>query len=266
MNQNSPTVGSRQSGDSSSQAQALPPDPSGTRIKFAPETPHSHFSPRHPPFRLRTSEFLRLTEAGPRLLPALLLASLLPLAAFSQSLWQEGVSRSMFADKRASGVGDLITIVVQENTTASKSDQTATSKKTSMDAAISSFLYSPAASSLLTKGGQMPALKYAMDHSFSGGGTINNSEQIVAQVTVHVVDVLPNRNMIIEGNRETAFGGEKQHVTLRGIIRPDDVQANNTVYSYNVSDAKIEIVTKGSITDSQKRGWFTWLWEKVSPF
>jgi flagellar L-ring protein precursor FlgH len=172
----------------------------------------------------------------------------------------------MYADKRAVAVGDLITIVVQENTTASKNDQTSTSKKTSMDAAITSFLYSPAASGLLTKGGQLPALKYAMDHEFAGGGTINNSEQIVAQVTVRVIDVLPNKNMVIEGNRESSFGGEKQNVTLRGIVRPEDVMANNTVYSYNVADAKILIATKGSITDSQKRGWFTWIWEKISPF
>jgi flagellar L-ring protein precursor FlgH len=190
----------------------------------------------------------------------------LPWTCSSQSLWQQEGSRPMYADKRAVAVGDLITIVVQENTTASKNDQTSTSKKTSMDAAITSFLYSPAASGLLTKGGQLPALKYAMDHEFAGGGTINNSEQIVAQVTVRVIDVLPNKNMVIEGNRESSFGGEKQNVTLRGIVRPEDVMANNTVYSYNVADAKILIVTKGSITDSQKRGWFTWIWEKISPF
>jgi flagellar L-ring protein FlgH len=160
----------------------------------------------------------------------------------------------------------FITIVVQESTTASKNDQTATEKKTSLDAAITSFLYSPAASGLLTKNGQLPALKYASDHAFSGGGTINNSEQIVAQVTVRVIDVLPNRNMLIEGTRETAFGGEKQNVVLHGIIRPEDVTANNTVFSYNVADAKIQIISKGSITDSQKRGWLTYVWEKISPF
>jgi len=201
-----------------------------------------------------------------RNLPTLLLVAALPALAQSQSLWQDGISRPMFADKRAMGVGDLLTIVVQENTTASKDNKTATSKKSSLDAAITSFLYSPAGSSFLTKGGQMPAIKYASDHEFAGGGTINNSEQIVAQVTVRVIDVLPNKNMLIEGTRETSFGGEKQNVILHGIVRPEDVAANNTVFSYNVADAKIQIVTKGSITDSQKRGWFTWIWEKLTPF
>jgi len=197
-----------------------------------------------------------------------LLAALLagPAAGRAQSLWQDDTSKSMYSDKRAMHVGDLLTIVVQESTTASKNNKTSTEKKTSLDAAITSFLYSPNASGLLTKNGQLPAMKYASDHQFAGGGTIDNSEQIVAQVTVKVIDVLANRNLVIEGSRETAFGGEKQNVILHGIVRPEDVSANNTVFSYNVADAKIQIVTKGSISDSQKRGWFTTLWSKLSPF
>ena len=117
------------------------------------------------------------------------LAMVLPSLSPGQSLWHDEASRSMFADKRASKVGDLITIVVQETTTASKDNKTATTKKSSNDAAITAFLYSPAASGLLTKGGQLPALKYASQNDFAGGGTINNSEQIVARVTVRVIDV-----------------------------------------------------------------------------
>jgi flagellar L-ring protein FlgH len=184
----------------------------------------------------------------------------------AQSLWHDNTSLAMYADKRAARVGDLITIVVQENTTATKDNKTSTSKKASMDAAITAFLYSPAASGLLTKGGTLPALKYNSGNTFDGGGTINNSEQIVAQVTVRVIDVLPNGNMLIEGTRETAFSGEKQNVVLHGIVRPDDVTANNTVFSYNVADAKIQIVSKGTIADSQRKGWFTKIWDKLSPF
>ena len=192
--------------------------------------------------------------------------ALAPMPARSQSLWQESTSRAMYADKRASRVGDLITIAVQENTTATKDNKTSTSKKASMDAAIATFLYSPGASGLLTKGGQLPAVKYNYANNFDGGGTINNSEHIVAQVTVRVIDVLPNRNMLIEGTRETAFSGEKQNIVLHGVVRPEDVTANNTVFSYNVADAKIQIVTKGAITDAQRKGWFTKIWDKLSPF
>jgi flagellar L-ring protein precursor FlgH len=188
------------------------------------------------------------------------------LSASAQSLWNDGVSKPMYSDKRASRVGDLITIVVQENTTANKDNSTSTSRTASMDAAITAFLYSPGASGLLTKGGQLPALKYNSANTFAGGGTIKNSEQIVAQVTVRVIDVLPNGNMLIEGTRETSFGGEKQNIVLRGLVRSEDVAANNTVFSYNVADAKIQIIGRGTISDSQRKGWFTRIWDKLTPF
>jgi flagellar L-ring protein precursor FlgH len=199
----------------------------------------------------------------------------LPIAAYlaigtfnlpAQSLWAQGGARSMFSDKRASGKGDVLTIVVQEVTSTAKDNSTATKKKTSMDAAISAFLYSPAGSKLLKHNGQMPALKYGMDNQFSGGGTINNSERMVAQVAVTVIDVLPNGNLVIEGSRETAFSGEKQNIILRGIVRQEDVTSANTVFSYNVADAKIQIIGKGSISDTQRKGWFTKIWDKVTPF
>jgi flagellar L-ring protein precursor FlgH len=205
-------------------------------------------------------------KSYPYCLVAVAALSLQPLNAPAQSLWHEETARSMYADKRAGRVGDLITIVVQETSTASKNNQPATSKKSNMDAAISAFLYSPAASGLLTKGGQLPALKYAMQNDFNGGGTINNSEKIVAQVTVRVIDVLPNHNMLVEGTRETAFGGEKQNIVLHGVVRPEDVLPNNTVFSYNVADAKIQIINKGTITDTQKKGWFNRIWDKITPF
>lgn len=198
---------------------------------------------------------------------ALLLLTGLPLSGtFAQSLWHDDVSKPMYVDKRATKVGDILTIIVQENTTATKDNKTATAKESSVDASIASFLYSPAASGLLTKGGQLPALKFDAKNGFTGGGSINNSEQIVARVAVRVIDVLPNGNLMIEGTRDTSFGGEQQTVVLHGVVRPDDVAANNTVYSYNIADAKVQITSHGSITDSQKKGWFTKLWDKLSPF
>ena len=85
-------------------------------------------------------------------------------------------------------------------------------------------------------------------------------------MAVRVVDVLPNGNLVIEGTRESSFSGEQQTIILRGTIRQDDIAANNTVYSYNVADATIKFVTKGTITDSQRKGWFHRLWDKFSPF
>jgi flagellar basal body L-ring protein FlgH len=86
------------------------------------------------------------------------LTVLLPALAHADSLWLDGTSRPMFVDKRAVNVGDIVTIMVQENSSANKNNSTTSERQSSLSAAITSFLYSPAASGLLTKGGQLPAL------------------------------------------------------------------------------------------------------------
>jgi flagellar L-ring protein precursor FlgH len=182
------------------------------------------------------------------------------------SLWKDSSSRSMFADKRARSVGDIITILVQETSTASKENSTKTSKSSSVDASIDTFLYSPTASGLLTHNGKMPAMKFGGTQTFDGGGKINNSERITARIAVRVVDALPNGNLIIEGRRETFVSGEKQEAVLRGMVRGEDITAGNTVLSYNVADASIRFVSKGTITDNQRKGWLLRVWEKVTPF
>lgn len=190
------------------------------------------------------------------------LALTVAASAHAQSLWPTASTRGMFSDKRACSVGDIITIIVKESTTATKNNQTATSKKASMDASIATFLYN----GYLANKGAMPALKYSSDNEFTGGGTINNNESIVAEVAVKVIDVLPNRTLVIEGTRETSFAGEKQNIVLHGIVRADDVASDNTCYSYNIADAKITIVGKGAVSDAQRKGWFTKIWDKISPF
>jgi len=186
--------------------------------------------------------------------------------AQAQSLWKPDASRSMFADKRATSVGDILTILVQENNTASKDNSTQTSKKSSVDAAVEAFIYSPSASKLLTKKGELPAMKMAGAQDFSGAGKISNSEKVTARIAVRVVDVLPNRNLVIEGTRQIAFSGETQDAVLRGVVRLEDIAANNTIFSYNIADATIKYVSKGTVTDNQRKGWFTKVWDKVTPF
>lgn len=172
----------------------------------------------------------------------------------------------MVADKRATSPGDILTILVQENNTSSKDANTKTSKATGIDAAIQAFLYSPEASGLLTHNGKMPSIKVNAAQNFEGGGKISNAERITARIAVRVTDTLPNGNLVIEGTRQIAFSGETQDAILRGVVRSEDVAANNTVFSYNVADATIKYISKGTITDNQRKGWFTRIWEKVTPF
>jgi flagellar L-ring protein precursor FlgH len=196
-----------------------------------------------------------------------LCATLSALAMFqtlgqAQSLWRDDIARPMFADKRATGVGDIITIVVSETSSATKNNETKTQKQSSWSAAISSFLFPGFAQYK----GTTPAVDYTSNLKHDGSGAINNSETIVAQVAVKVIDVLPNRCLVIEGKRETSFSDEKQTITLHGVIRPEDVTSDNTVMSYNVADATIQMKGKGTVTDSQSKGWFTRILDKVNPF
>ena len=210
---------------------------------------------------LSHSDFTRvLATAG------LAASVVLSLPATADSLWHDASSRSIISDVRARSVGDILTILVQENNSASKDNSTSTSKKTGIDSSVSSFLFGAAQDKFLTKGGQYPALKVNGNSSFDGGGKISNSETITARISVRVVDVLPNGNLVIEGSRRTSFAGESQDAILRGVVRSDDVQSNNTVFSFNIADATIRYLSKGSVSDAQGKGWFHKAWDKVAPF
>jgi flagellar L-ring protein FlgH len=196
---------------------------------------------------------------------AILAALLAAPLSRGQSLWQEN-SRALVADKRATQVGDILSILIQESNTANRQNNTKTSKQATIDAGLQAFLYSPGASGFLTKKGQLPAIKTAAAQSFDGGGQINNSEKMTARIAVRVIDVLPNNNLVIEGTRKVSFSGETQDAVLRGVVRAEDVSANNTIFSYNIAEATIKYVSSGTITDNQRKGWFTKIWEKVTPF
>jgi flagellar L-ring protein precursor FlgH len=183
-------------------------------------------------------------------------------AARAQSLWHDDSSRAIYADKHACAVGDILTVVVQENTTASKNNETKTEKNSGLNAAVSTFLYP----GFLTYKGSMPAVQYNSDLKHDGSGAINNSETIVAHVAVQVMDVLPNHNLVVEGRRETAISSEHQTIILRGVVRPEDIQSDDTVLSYNIANATISIAGRGTVSDSQRKGWFTTIWDKVNPF
>jgi len=196
------------------------------------------------------------------ILAALASLALVQTGAKAQSLWHDETSRAMLADKRAAGVGDLLTVVVQEITTANKNNETKTAKSSSLSAAVSTFLFP----GFLNYKGSMPAMDYSSNLKHDGSGAINNSETIVAHVAVKVIDVLPNKNLVVEGRRETSFSGERQTIVLHGLVRAEDVTADNTVLSYNIADATIQIIGKGTVADSQNKGWFTRIWDKLNPF
>jgi flagellar L-ring protein FlgH len=197
-------------------------------------------------------------------LPALLTA--LPAVGGNGSLWRDEAATSLLADTRARAVGDIITIVVQENNEATKQNNTQTSRASGISAAISSFLFGAGQDRFLTRGGRYPAMEMNSENTFNGGGSINNSERLNARIASRVVEVQPNGNLVLEGRRQTFVSGDQQEAILRGVVRQEDIRPNNTVFSFNVADATIKFVTKGTVSDQQRKGWFLKVWDKLAPF
>jgi len=191
----------------------------------------------------------------------------------ADSLWSKETAVSLFTDHKAKRVGDIITVLVQENNSASRNSSTKTEKKGDISASISSFLTDNIQNKISSNNkninegaAQLPKLKTTSQNKFEGSGAVNNSGSINSRFAVRVVDVLPNKNLIIEGVRRTSFSGESQTIILRGTVRPQDVTPVNTVVSYNLADVSIRFKDEGVVNDSQKKGWFGKLWDKVSPF
>jgi flagellar L-ring protein FlgH len=202
------------------------------------------------------------------------------------SLWKEGVTdeRGMFADKRARRVGDIVTIVVQETSTLSNNLRLKTDKTSnSGPEGVASNLLNQFMGNLPSKifGKQIqenlpkdysitlptaPSLPVSGSNDYTGGGEVKNSQTIATRCAVQIIDVLPNGNLVLEGIRQVSFSKERQFASLRGVIRPYDIQPDNTVISSNVADARIDIVAEGVLTDAQKKGWLLRLNDKLNPF
>ena len=179
------------------------------------------------------------------------------------SLWSANgqPSRSMFADRKAAAKGDILTIIVAESAVAQSSQNKTSNRESSLQDAISRFIYP----GLGTHKGQLPGMTGAGSASYSGGGDVSNSQTLSARAAVVVTDVLPNGNLVIEGVRVVTFSGETQYVVLRGIVRHDDIGRDNSVISTNIADARVEFHSEGSLTEAQKRGWLAKIYEKLRP-
>jgi flagellar L-ring protein FlgH len=189
------------------------------------------------------------------------------LAQSNGSLWPVGAGeRSAFADRKASRSGDILTVVVSESASAQNNQSKTSNRESVLEDAVKQFLYSAAASGLGTHKGELPATSFGGKASNSGGGAVNNTQSLSSRAAVLVTDVLANGNLVIEGVRVVTFSGETQYVVLHGLVRPDDITNGNVVFSSNIADARVEFVTEGSLTDAQKRGWLSKLYEKLRPF
>ncbi len=188
---------------------------------------------------------------------------LLPLApaAHADSVWPANNNRGMLADSRASRVGDIVTVVVQESVSSLNSQSSKANKSSNADNAITQFLFPTAVSLAGTHKGALPGTGFENSSSVASSGAISNKATLTSRAAVLVTDVLPNGNLVLEGVRQVAMGGERQYMVLRGIVRPEDISSTNTVSSTSIANATLEVVSEGSLTDTQKKGWLTKLYE-----
>ena len=182
------------------------------------------------------------------------IASLLPGTAVSaSSLWSDNSpTATIFGDQRARAVGDILTIIVNETSSAIRSGASTNTKS---------------ASASTEKGGGLlgfiPDSSVGQQDNFSTKGSINNTNTARARLTVKVVEVKPNGNLVVSGTQNIRQNGEEQRIVVSGQVRPADIQADNTVLSSNVADAKILFTGKGSIIRKQRPGLLTQMWNWI---
>ena len=177
------------------------------------------------------------------------------------SLWADTTSRPFyFVDLRASHVGDIVTVKVMENAKGGKETETKTARKSNMEAKVGS-LFGMSADRLLQAGAESD-----FNNKMEGTGSTSRSGNFVADVPSVITAVLPNGNLVVEGMREVRINNEKEVITLKGVIRPEDIAMGNTVPSNKVADAHIEYTGKGVLNDKNHPGWASRILDWIWPF
>lgn len=182
------------------------------------------------------------------------------------SLWTTGRG-SLFVDNRATAVGDIVTVIIREQASASKEATTSTGRSTSASADITSlFGLESNLANLNSSIDPANLMSAGYKNDFNGSGTTTREEDLTATITTQVIDVLPNGNMRISGSKSVMVNHEKQLINLSGIIRQQDITPDNEIDSRYILDANIMYSGKGVIDDKQRPGWFIRLYDVVSPF
>jgi len=178
-----------------------------------------------------------------------ILLFLIPAGLMRSQDLRDNVARSLFADQKANRVGDAVTILVFESSSASNSAQSSSSRE--------SALGLNGAAQTGTTATPGTALNLGTTNTFKGQGATQSNGSVQAKISARVDSLLPNGDMWISGSRLITINGEDQLINISGIIRPTDVQADNNVYSYNIANARIVFEGKGMIDRAQNPGWLT---------
>lgn len=169
------------------------------------------------------------------------------------SLFRSYMANSLYSDVTARRVGDIITVTLSESTSASKSADTTTAKDSSVNLDTITGLGGQA----VNIGGQSIQLGIGSSSDFSGDSAANQSNSLSGAISVTVVDVLPNNNLVIRGEKWLTLNHGDEYIRLTGIIRPADISPENEIVSTKVANARIQYSGTGSFARAQERGWLT---------
>jgi flagellar L-ring protein precursor FlgH len=182
------------------------------------------------------------------------------------SLWQDS-SRSLTADFRASRIGDLVTIQVDETPKASGDAATDLNRDSSMSMGAPNLLgLTKAITEAYPNLDTAKLIDLMSSTKFSGNGKTSRSSRVQASIASRVKQTLPNGDLFIEGTKVILVNEEELHIYVSGVIRPEDIEQNNTVLSSLIADAQIEFTGRGDIADNQRQGWLTRILSAINPF
>jgi flagellar L-ring protein precursor FlgH len=174
-----------------------------------------------------------------------------PAVASNGSIYRANSGLMLFSDLRAGRVGDILTVVLNEQTDATKSSTTSTSKSTSIAGQSATILGIP-----VTSGGNaIFENSVGSETGFEGEGGATQSNRLEGSVTVTVVERLPNGNLVISGEKWLTLNQGKEYVRVSGIVRPIDIEPDNSVSSEKVANARIEYSGRGALADANRQNW-----------
>ena len=181
------------------------------------------------------------------------------------SLWRSG-ARSFFKDQRAARVGDLVTVQVDITDSAQIANQTERTRSSAEELGGAGMIGTQLAR-ILPNGATAEAIAdFNTDSSSNGRGTVNRSERLTTTVAAVVTQVLPNGNLVIEGRQEVRVNFEVRELIVAGVVRPEDIDASNTIESSKIAEARIAYGGRGQITDVQQPRYGQQLFDILMPF
>lgn len=182
------------------------------------------------------------------------------------SLWMDE-SRGLFADFRATSVGDILTIRIDENPRAAGDAQTEMDRESNMNWGVNGlFGLTTALAAQYPDLDPSQLLSLVGESNFSGTGQTSRSSRVRAQIAVRVKQELPNGDLFVEGTKIMMVNDEELHIYISGVIRPEDIEQDNSIRSSLVADAQIEFTGRGHLTRNQEPGWLTQILQAINPF